>query len=101
MKNAGLDFNIDFPSSACKIMIDENAYTCIINNLIQNVISHSHASFIEIIMHKAEHHIEISICDMVLESAKKIYSMFLSDCINVIKEGPVKGAVWDFPLQSS
>ena len=49
--------------SACKIMIDENAYTRIINNLIQNVISHSHASFIEIIMHKAEHHIEISICD--------------------------------------
>ena len=44
-------------------MIDENAYTRIINNLIQNVISHSHASFIEIIMHKAEHHIEISICD--------------------------------------
>ena len=44
-------------------MIDENAYTRIINNLIQNVISHSHASSIEIIMHKMERHIEISICD--------------------------------------
>ena len=62
-EECGLDFNIDFPSSACEIMIDENAYTRIINNLIQNVISHSHASSIEIIMHKMERHIEISICD--------------------------------------
>ena len=100
-EECGLDFNIDFPSSACKIMIDENAYTRIINNLIQNVISHSHASFIEIIMHKAEHHIEISICDNGIGISKEDLQHVLSDCINVIKEGPVKGAVWDFPLQSS
>ncbi len=44
----GLDFDIDIPEKRIKVNLDTEAYARIINNLIQNVISHSRATHIKI-----------------------------------------------------
>jgi signal transduction histidine kinase len=43
-----LDFDIDIPEKRINVNLDTDAYTRIINNLIQNVISHSRATHINI-----------------------------------------------------
>ena len=43
-----VDFTIDIPEQPFRVQIDPDGYMRILNNLIQNVISHSHADKIEI-----------------------------------------------------
>ena len=43
-----VDFSIDIPEQPFRVSIDPDGYMRILNNLIQNVISHSHADKIEI-----------------------------------------------------
>jgi signal transduction histidine kinase len=43
-----LDFDIDIPEKRIRTNLDTDAYTRIMNNLIQNVISHSRATHVEI-----------------------------------------------------
>ncbi len=43
-----LDFDIEIPEKCIKVNLDTDAFTRIINNLIQNVISHSQATHIKI-----------------------------------------------------
>ncbi|WRR95108.1 HAMP domain-containing sensor histidine kinase [Sinanaerobacter sp. ZZT-01] len=43
-----LDFDIDIPEKRIKVNLDTDAYARIINNLIQNVISHSRATHLKI-----------------------------------------------------
>lgn len=43
-----VDFSIDIPEQPFRVRIDPDGYMRILNNLIQNVISHSHADKIEI-----------------------------------------------------
>lgn len=47
-ENNRLDFDIEIPEKRIKVNLDTDAYTRIINNLIQNVISHSRATRIKI-----------------------------------------------------
>lgn len=47
-ENNQLDFDIEIPEKRIKVNLDTDAYTRIINNLIQNVISHSRATHIKI-----------------------------------------------------
>lgn len=47
-ENASIDFEIDIPENRIEINLDTDAYSRILNNLIQNVISHSQAAHIEI-----------------------------------------------------
>ena len=47
-----VDYNIDIPEQPVRVRLDTDGYMRIINNLIQNVISHSHANKIEIALSK-------------------------------------------------
>lgn len=47
-ENASIDFDIDIPENRIEVNLDTDAYSRILNNLIQNVISHSQATHIEI-----------------------------------------------------
>ena len=38
-----IDYNIDIPEQPFRVKLDTDGYMRILNNLIQNVISHSHA----------------------------------------------------------
>ena len=41
LENSGFEYEIEIPETECSIRIDPNAYTRILNNLLQNVIVHS------------------------------------------------------------
>lgn len=47
-ENSRLDFDIDIPEKRIKVNLDTDAYSRILNNLIQNVVSHSRATHIRI-----------------------------------------------------
>lgn len=47
-----IDYNIDIPEQPFRVKLDTDGYMRILNNLIQNIISHSHADKIEISLSK-------------------------------------------------
>ena len=58
-----IDYNIDIPEQPFRVKLDTDSYMRILNNLIQNVISHSHADKIEIILSKQEKNMQIRLAD--------------------------------------
>ena len=48
LEDAQIDYCIDIPEQPFRVKLDPDAYTRILNNLIQNVIAHSHADKINI-----------------------------------------------------
>ena len=58
-----IDYGIDIPEQPFLVELDQDAYMRIINNLIQNVISHSHADQIEIALSKQNGNIKILLSD--------------------------------------
>ena len=58
-----IDYNIDIPEQPFRVKLDTDGYMRILNNLIQNVISRSHADKIEIILSKQEKNMQIRLAD--------------------------------------
>ena len=58
-----VDFTIDIPEQPFRVQIDPDGYMRILNNLIQNVISHSHADKIEISLSGQGGNIKILLSD--------------------------------------
>ena len=58
-----VDFTIDIPEQPFRVQIDPDGYIRILNNLIQNVISHSHADKIEIALSEQNRNIKILLSD--------------------------------------
>ncbi len=58
-----VDFTIDIPEQPFRVQIDPDGYMRILNNLIQNVISHSHADKIEIALSEQNRNIKILLSD--------------------------------------
>ena len=58
-----IDYNIDIPEQPFWVELDSDAYMRILNNLIQNVISHSHADKIGISLSKQHKNIKILVMD--------------------------------------
>ncbi len=58
-----VDFTIDIPEQPFRVQIDPDGYMRILNNLIQNVISHSHADKIEIALSEQNGNIKILLSD--------------------------------------
>ena len=56
-------YNIDIPEHPFRVRLDTDGYMRILNNLIQNVISHSRADKIEIALTKKNHNMEITVTD--------------------------------------
>ena len=61
-----VDYDIDIPEQPVRVRLDMDSYMRIINNLIQNVIAHSHAGKIKIALSKQENHMELLLADMGL-----------------------------------
>ncbi len=62
-EDAQLDFTIDIPEQPFRVRIDPDGYMRILNNLIQNAISHSHGDKIGIALSKQGGKIKILLCD--------------------------------------
>ena len=58
-----IDYSIDIPEQPFRVKLDPDAYMRILNNLIQNVISHSHADKIKISLSKQKGNIKILVSD--------------------------------------
>lgn len=62
-ENSRLDYDIVIPDTDCLLRIDVNAYTRILNNLLQNVMVHSGASRIRFCIDEDGEHVFISVAD--------------------------------------
>lgn len=58
-----IDFTIDIPERPFRVKLDPDGYMRILNNLIQNVISHSHADKIEIALSGRGRNVKILLAD--------------------------------------
>ena len=58
-----VDYDIDIPEQPVRVKLDMDSYMRIINNLIQNVIAHSHADKIKISLSKKENNMELLLAD--------------------------------------
>ena len=58
-----VDYDIDSPEQPVRVRLDTDSYMRIINNLIQNVIAHSHANKIKIVLSKTENNMELLLAD--------------------------------------
>ena len=58
-----VDYDIDIPEHPVWVRLDMDSYMRIINNLIQNVIAHSHADKIKIVLSKKENNMELLLAD--------------------------------------
>ena len=54
-----VDYDIDIPEQPVRVRLDMDSYMRIVNNLIQNVIAHSHADKIKIVLSKKENNMEL------------------------------------------
>ncbi|HEX3028199.1 MAG TPA: HAMP domain-containing sensor histidine kinase [Clostridia bacterium] len=62
-ENYRLDFDIDIPEKRIEVNLDIDAYSRILNNLIQNVISHSQATHVKIGISLLAAHVMIAVAD--------------------------------------
>ena len=58
-----VDYDIDIPEHPVRVRLDMDSYMRIVNNLIQNVIAHSHADKIKIALSKKENNMELLLAD--------------------------------------
>ena len=58
-----IDYDIDIPEQPVRVRLDMDSYMRIINNLIQNVIAHSHADKIKISLSKKGNSMELLLAD--------------------------------------
>lgn len=62
-ENKQIDYNIDIPEQPFRVRLDSDCYMRILNNLIQNVIAHSRADKMEIVLSKEKGSMQIRITD--------------------------------------
>lgn len=58
-----VDYNIDIPEQPVRVRLDADSYMRLINNLIQNVIAHSHADKIKITLSRKRNNMELLLAD--------------------------------------
>ena len=58
-----IDFTVDIPEQPFRVQVDPDGYMRILNNLIQNVISHSHADKIKIALSQQGRNVKILLSD--------------------------------------
>lgn len=58
-----VEYHIDIPEQPFRVKLDADGYARILNNLIQNVISHSHADKIEIVLSKERENMKMLLVD--------------------------------------
>lgn len=58
-----IDYSIDIPEHPFRVRLDPDAYMRVLNNLIQNVIVHSHADKIQISLSKQDMNMKIVVAD--------------------------------------
>lgn len=63
LENSGFEYEIDIPETEYIMQIDPNAYTRILNNLLQNVITHSKGDKVVVSISEDEEQVQITVKD--------------------------------------
>lgn len=63
LESAGMEYDIDIPEKECPVRIDPNAYTRILNNLLQNILTHSGAGHLTLGIEDEAHRVRITVAD--------------------------------------
>lgn len=63
LESAGLDYDIEIPETECSVRVDPNAYTRILNNLLQNVLIHSEADRVALYITEDTQQVKIMVSD--------------------------------------
>ena len=63
LESADMEYNIDIPEKECPVRADLNAYTRILNNLLQNVLTHSGADHLTLGIEDEAHRVKIMVAD--------------------------------------
>lgn len=63
LESAGMEYHIDISEGDCFVRADSNAYTRIMNNLLQNVVVHSNATRLTLCISNDEQRIKITVAD--------------------------------------
>lgn len=63
LENAGLNYDIEIPETVFSVKVDPNAYTRIFNNLLQNILVHSEADYLELCINEDIQQVKIMITD--------------------------------------
>lgn len=63
LESSGFEYEIDIPETEYMIQIDPNAYTRILNNLLQNVITHSNGNKVVVSISEDEEQVQITVKD--------------------------------------
>lgn len=63
LENAGIDFEAEIPEQPFRVNVDPEGYMRILNNLMQNAVSHSHAEKIELTLSGEGGNINILLAD--------------------------------------
>ena len=96
-----VEYDIDIPEQPVRVRLDMDSYMRIVNNLIQNVITHSHADKIKIALSKKENNMELLLADNGVGIEKEDLKHIFERLISVIKDAPKKAADLVFLLSIS
>ena len=78
LEDQGIEYSIEIPEQAVIVDLDPDSYMRIINNLLQNVITHSQADTVTVLLAKQEDTMRLSVADNGVgigkEDLKQIFS---------------------------
>lgn len=63
LESSGFGYEVDIPETECVVKIDTNAYTRILNNLLQNLLTHSAGSHMALSVEETGRQIMITVAD--------------------------------------
>ena len=99
LESHNLSYEIEIPETEYVTRVDPTAYTRILNNILQNILTHSNASQVSLAVTETEQQAK-SWCPITEKgSLPRIFLISLNGCINATIPGPPKGTDWASPLQ--
>ena len=99
LENHNLSYEIEIPETEYMTRVDSTAYTRILNNLLQNILTHSDASKVFLTVTETEQQAKIVVADNATGLPPLISRISLNGCINAITPALPKGTAGPFDCQ--
>lgn len=94
LENGGFAYEFDIPETEYLMRMDANAYSRILNNLLQNALIHSGGNTVTFRILENGEQAEITIADNGREYLPTIFRIFLKECTNATSRAPQRGTDW-------
>ena len=98
LESHDLTYEIEIPETEYMTRVDSTAYTRILNNLLQNILTHSVASQVSLTVTETEQQAKIVVADNGKGISASDLPHILNGCINATTPDLPKGTGWASPL---